>query len=642
MAEGDSSHYEVSIRVGNRWEIQGRFPVTKKDVAMEEAHNFERTANVPVKVSRETFDPSSGLYKEIIVYRTRGARYDDEGTAGGAGGGQGGGGFDDHDDDIMEFDQDGYLLGEGDDDYGGFDDFDDYDERPKKKARRRAGGADPYKGLGIRVLIMTLLSLLVSGGVTWILSSSHQKLNSLQRAFNLAGHDDVLMVVFLSLFFISFLALALVVLSDLIAPSSGKVKAKATATAKASAVTGQTKEEAAGAWLKDREASGNGKTAEKGSTKTTEAEKKEGEPEEMAFDAPPMTEEPEEEEEAPAEEPSEEAEPEEEVVEPEPEPEPEEGSEEEAQPELSQGAERQRRQMQEFMQVVASEIEGGVASLDTFNRFGVSLYVAGAVGSLANDVGLEQSETVAILSECVQGLGTNADQARKFAEAYESYLLNVRYMEMFETGRLAVNGHLEGDREGARRLGAALQVWNKPKKAEEPTGAVAVMFTDMVGSTDLNQTVGDVAAQTVVHTHNRIVRGVLADYYGREVKHTGDGIMASFPNTANAVKAGIVMQKRVAAYNKSGTDIPLHLRIGINVGEPIQEDEDLFGVTVQLSARLCAACKTDGVLVSESVKAMCAGKDIKFQDCGTRNLKGLPEPVHVFEPVWDAGGGQKS
>ncbi|MEO5335681.1 MAG: adenylate/guanylate cyclase domain-containing protein [Magnetospirillum sp. WYHS-4] len=609
------------MRLGSRWEIHARFPVSQKDACIEEAHEIERSMGAMVKVSRETFDSDSGVYKEIVVYRTPGSNtamaakppVSRGGGRGGGGSGWGGGRSghsDDDDDDDFAIDGDGFFKRKSD------DDDDDDDEKPRRKPKRKAKAGEGGGSAGnliLRVLLVTLLSFVVSGGVTWALSGSQQRLEALRRTLGFEAHTDVLVTIFMGLFILSFLALAVVLLSDYLTLGP-RVPAAAPAPkpppAKGGGADAMLKERAAGKWLEDRRAEGVERLPE---TEIPD-EETHWEPAPPVEEVPPEPPLPPPQEDPPSEVPVEEV--------------PASG--------MSEAAEGQRALMSSFMEMALRDLTQALPRVDSFNRFGVSLFVAGAVESLANDKSLPREETALLLRTAVESLGTPSDQATKFAESYESYLLNARYMEMFEHGRLAVNCFLEGDSEGSHRLGPALQGWNKPKKEDQSqSGTVAVMFTDMVGSTDLNQTVGDARAQHVVHTHNRIVRGVLADYYGKEVKHTGDGIMAAFSNTSNAVKAGLVIMKRVAANNRAEKDLPLTLRIGLNVGEPIQENNDLFGVTVQMAARLCAAAQPNQVIVSEAVKAMCAGKDIKFVDHGTRLLKGIPEPVHVFEPAWE-------
>jgi len=161
------------------------------------------------------------------------------------------------------------------------------------------------------------------------------------------------------------------------------------------------------------------------------------------------------------------------------------------------------------------------------------------------------------------------------------------------------------------------------------------MFTDMVGSTALTQTRGQAVAQQVVRAHNRIVREALTQFAGKEVKHTGDGIMCSFAQASGAVDAAIQIQKGVYQHNKDNPDLPLHLKIGLNTGEPIAEDGDLFGSTVQLSARITDKAQADEIFVPESVRMVCAGKAYKFVNRGGYAMKGFEGDITLFEVVWD-------
>lgn len=158
----------------------------------------------------------------------------------------------------------------------------------------------------------------------------------------------------------------------------------------------------------------------------------------------------------------------------------------------------------------------------------------------------------------------------------------------------------------------------------------AVMFTDIVGSTELTQRLGDDAGTALVREHDRIVRGALDELGGREVKHTGDGIMASFQSVASAVRAAMAIQATLAERNVDA-ELPLRVRVGISAGEPLADGSDLFGSAVQLAARLCESCAPDGVRVSLAVKELCIGKGIRFTDAGPLDLKGFPEPTPVFD-----------
>ena len=158
-------------------------------------------------------------------------------------------------------------------------------------------------------------------------------------------------------------------------------------------------------------------------------------------------------------------------------------------------------------------------------------------------------------------------------------------------------------------------------------GIRTILFTDIVGSTSLTQQVGDEAAMEMLEIHDRIVREALAAHAGREVKHTGDGIMASFVSAAATVKAAARIQ---AELSKS----QIRARIGAAAGEPVERSQDLFGSTVQLAARLCAHAEPDQILVSNVVVELCLGKRITFFDLGEVTLKGFEAPVRVHKVDW--------
>src|SRR3990172_8375777 len=118
-------------------------------------------------------------------------------------------------------------------------------------------------------------------------------------------------------------------------------------------------------------------------------------------------------------------------------------------------------------------------------------------------------------------------------------------------------------------------------------GLQTILFTDMEGSTTLTQRLGDDKAQEILRTHNAILRDALNIHGGSEVKHTGDGIMATFPSAPRPLACPVAVQRQLASHNESDAETPLRVRIGLNAGEPVAEDDDLFGAAVQLAARIC-------------------------------------------------------
>jgi class 3 adenylate cyclase len=169
--------------------------------------------------------------------------------------------------------------------------------------------------------------------------------------------------------------------------------------------------------------------------------------------------------------------------------------------------------------------------------------------------------------------------------------------------------------------------------ARDP-GIRTVLFTDIVDSTTLTHSLGDEAALGLFGVHDTIVRDALSALGGREVKHTGDGIMASFVSAAGAVRCAIQIQRELAKYEKAQPDRPLKVRVGAAAGEPVEQNNDLFGSTVQLAARLCSHAQPEQILVTSAIAELCIGKGLLFEDLGEVALKGFSYPVRAHAAAW--------
>ena len=146
---------------------------------------------------------------------------------------------------------------------------------------------------------------------------------------------------------------------------------------------------------------------------------------------------------------------------------------------------------------------------------------------------------------------------------------------------------------------------------------------------------GDTAALELVRVHDALVSRGLALHAGREVKHTGDGIMAAFDEVANAVRAAADIQQRFERYNTEACE-SLRVRIGIHAGEPVAEHNDLFGLTVQMAFRLCSEAEAGGILVSGLVRELSGQDASRFVALGERRLKGFPARMPVFRFEWQS------
>lgn len=162
---------------------------------------------------------------------------------------------------------------------------------------------------------------------------------------------------------------------------------------------------------------------------------------------------------------------------------------------------------------------------------------------------------------------------------------------------------------------------------------VTILFTDIENHTSLIRRLGDGGAREVVRAYETAVRESLHRNGGTEVKSLGDGFMASFGSAFRALECAIDLQRTFQARNANAQE-PVHVRIGVNAGEPIAEDDDLFGSAVILAARTAAKAGGGEIVVTDVVRQLAAGKGFLFSDLGETELRGFEDPVRLFELRW--------
>lgn len=151
---------------------------------------------------------------------------------------------------------------------------------------------------------------------------------------------------------------------------------------------------------------------------------------------------------------------------------------------------------------------------------------------------------------------------------------------------------------------------------------LAVLFTDLVGSTELLDRLGDEQAHELRRCHFELLRGAVRDHGGNEVKSLGDGLMVVFESPPAAASCALAMQRAVAS-----CEDPLRLRVGIATGEVVCEDDDYFGRPVIVARRLCDAAQGGDVLISGAARGLMADSATQRQELAPLALKGLSEPV---------------
>jgi class 3 adenylate cyclase len=168
-----------------------------------------------------------------------------------------------------------------------------------------------------------------------------------------------------------------------------------------------------------------------------------------------------------------------------------------------------------------------------------------------------------------------------------------------------------------------------------PNGTVTIMFSDIEGSTVLSEQLGDERWLKLLHGHNAVIRRQLAAHRGFEVKSQGDGFMVAFDSAGSALRCAIAIQRDLAARrDRSGSQV-LRVRIGLHTGEVIREQEDFFGHTVILAARIGAKANGGQILVSAVLRGLVTGShEFQFGESREEKLKGLQDPERVYEVCW--------
>jgi class 3 adenylate cyclase/tetratricopeptide (TPR) repeat protein len=173
-----------------------------------------------------------------------------------------------------------------------------------------------------------------------------------------------------------------------------------------------------------------------------------------------------------------------------------------------------------------------------------------------------------------------------------------------------------------------------------PEGTVTVLFTDVVGSTDLTTRLGDDAAREVLRACDELVRQQVARHRGQEVKHTGDGLMVAFQSARRAVACAVDIQRAISGRNRREPERAVRVRIGLNTGEVIREEADLFGATVTAAARIANHADAGEILISETAKGVLGeATTVQLEDLGEVELKGFPRPMRLHRVSWEEAMG---
>ena len=171
-----------------------------------------------------------------------------------------------------------------------------------------------------------------------------------------------------------------------------------------------------------------------------------------------------------------------------------------------------------------------------------------------------------------------------------------------------------------------------------PDGTVTLLFSDIEGSTPMNERLGDQRWMEVLREHNRLIREQVRSHEGFEVKTEGDGFMIAFQSARQAIECATAMQRAFAQRNESAEE-PVNIRIGLHTGEPVKEADDFYGKHVNLAARIASQASGGEILASALLKELIdSAGDIAFGDEQEVVLKGLSGSQRVFSVGWQEQG----
>lgn len=295
-------------------------------------------------------------------------------------------------------------------------------------------------------------------------------------------------------------------------------------------------------------------------------------------------------------------------------------------------------EIERFTTAVVNAATAASKALDSAAKLGIQLYVAGACSALARKFLLSAKDAFALTIKAVMQAGSGRAFAESFVTNIEEYARRDAYRGAISAGQSAMEAQLRGENTVADGAKATIADWARPARKAAVPRVVTFVFTDIVDAGALGQRLGNLHAQRVIKAHDDAVQQALEKNMGTKVRHTGDGVIATFPDPARALAAAQSIQQRLAEHNKRLPHLSANVRIAINAGEAVEEAGTFFGAAIRMTAQLCDMGKAGQILAFDVIRSFCKSQTQTFQPFGEITVAELDRARAVFEVTWAKAG----
>lgn len=274
------------------------------------------------------------------------------------------------------------------------------------------------------------------------------------------------------------------------------------------------------------------------------------------------------------------------------------------------------------------------------HEIAATLYLAGGASYIVNNLNLSTKLLKEKIPLILTRLDVNPNRSTEIINQLGHFIRTPRHAIMFDKGVTDAKLRSENS-EASYSYENALEKWIKLNQEDDINSFFsAVLFTDIENFTEQTEKNGEAWMIDVLHANNDIIRKIIKAFSGYEIKHTGDGVLATFSNIHKALHAAITIQRGIEIFCKSMPNRAFNVRIGINAGDIVSIDNDIFGAPVNLASRIMNKIDGGEIAISENVHGITQDSDFTFKDKGKLEMKGL-EPQHVYTLNWKEGNQKK-